>query len=340
MRSLNNFDTSLKSSRKIAILSHINPDADAYGSALALKKAIFLISPDAEVDVFVDNNGEVAELYQPLVKNAQLNPEITDIYDLAISLDSPSPARLGKYAHIFQQAKSTVNIDHHESNTLFADNNFLSLKSSSTCELLYYMLKSLKIQFDKEIATFLYCGILTDTCCLTQGVITAITYKCLEELTHYDVAYDSLRAHFFANNSKAKSKLSAIATINTLFAIDDRIGIMTIKNSDLQKSGATFEDTLGIITNVSSIKSVDFAAIIIEKEPGHFYVSMRSRGEVDVIKIAQKFNGGGNNINMAAFQFEGELGSLKSDLLNLAKEEVEIHPSSSSEMIEEAFNFE
>lgn len=328
MSLLENIRTNFKKAKNISIHAHLNPDADALGSAIALKKFIKRL-PESEVehvDIFVDMD-EIPQLYMPMLKGVTINPEPQEHYDLAISVDCASLGRLGRFQELYESAGRKFNFDHHSSNPKYGDYNFVTNRVSSTCELLYTIMRTMNEELiTKDIATMLYCGILTDTSCLTQGIVTARTYDTIKNLMNKGVDDQAIRDYFFKNSSKAKALLISKATKQTKFMENDRIAVMLIKNSDLFLNGVTYEDTLGIVDNISSIKSVDIAAVMIEKEPGYYHVSLRSRGEVNVMEIAQNLGGGGNNKNMAAFQFQGEFDDLKAMLYAELKEEIRKHP--------------
>lgn len=340
MALLTDFEEAIKNAKTISIHSHIVPDADAFGSVLSLKK--FLLSMPgnkfSDVDIFIDTD-EIAKLYVPMVNGTIINPCPKEKYELSIALDSPNILRFGRYGQIYQNAKTKINIDHHTSNENYGDINIISEKTSSTCEMLYFIFKKLNPQLiTKDIATLLFCGILTDTSCLSQGSITPNTYSTIKEIVGKEVNDQALREYFFKSFSKAKAKISAKATQTTMFFNNDKIALMLIKNSDLIDAGASFEDTLGIVDTISNIKCVDIAIVLIEKEPNSYHVSLRSRGEKDVLQIAQDLGGGGNTKNMAAFQFNGDLSDLKHSVLIKAKDEISKH-SQIEEVVVDPFNF-
>ena len=119
--------------KKIAIISHTNPDADAIASSLALKRLIKQNLENEEnrytIDVFLDTES-FDEKYKPLIGNQRINDQSVPRYDLAISLDCSNRSRLGKYDKIFKRAKDTLNLDHHETNDGFAKNNIVAHNDS------------------------------------------------------------------------------------------------------------------------------------------------------------------------------------------------------------------
>jgi phosphoesterase RecJ-like protein len=315
MSNLLDLKSLLESSKKIAIFSHTSPDADAICSSLALKNIIeaSFKNENKIIDIFIDMGDGVPALYEPIVGDNPISNRRVKQYDLAISLDCPQTNRFLKYENIFLNAKNTVNIDHHETNTNFAQHNFVVSRASSTGEILYQFAKVLNLNLTPQACKHIFTCILTDTVCLTQNNVSKLTYKVLAELSGVDFDQDEVKNHFFKNNTKAKTFLLQKALSSIRFYEDDKVAIMRITQKDMEKFEATQEDTLGIVEHANNIEGVVTAAIIIETEPQKCYVSLRGKGDIKVNEIAKAFNGGGHT-NMAAFQFVGEVKELQTEL--------------------------
>lgn len=317
MSNLLDLKTLLESSKKIAIFSHSAPDADAICSSLALKNIIEtnIGKENRKVDIFIDMGDGIPALYEPIIGNTPISERSFKKYDLAISLDCPQTNRFLKYEDIFKDAKQTINIDHHESNTNFAQLNFVVPRASSTGEILFQFAKVLNLDITLEAAKHIFTCILTDTVCLTQSNVSKLTYKVLAELSKMNFDQDEIKNHFFKNNTKAKVFLLQKALSSIRFYEDDKVAIMRITQKDMEKFEATQEDTLGIVEHANNIEGVMTAAIIIETEPQKCSVSLRGKGDIKVSEIASKEFGGGGHANMAGFQYEGEIKELQAKLV-------------------------
>lgn len=318
MSSLTDLKIKIESSKKIAIFSHTMPDADAFCSSLALKRLIEenYKHKKKKVDIFIDMEDGVPPLYQPIVGDTPINEQSFKKYDLAIALDCTQIERLAKFESLFSSAKYTINIDHHESNTNFANMNLVFPKASSTGEILYNIAKKINFETSVDVAKNVFTSIITDTVCLTQNNVLKSTYKILAEISSMPIDTEEIKNYFFKTNTKAKIFLIEKALRSIKFYEDDKIAIMRLQKKDLDKLEATYEDTLGIIEHANNIDGIMIAGIIIENEPQKFYVSLRSKGEIKVSLIAEEFGGGGHS-NMAAFQYEGEIKELTSKLSQL-----------------------
>lgn len=316
---MNKFQEAITNANKIAIFSHINPDADALCSSFALKNIIRNNFEYKFVDVFMD--GELGELYDPILRNEVINPVPYASYDLAIVLDCPNPSRIGKFEAMLKDIPQIINLDHHSTNTKFGAINYVSDKISSTCELVYLMAKNCEFELNNTIAKELYQGIITDTNCFTSLSLGRISHRVLNELLGYKFNADLIKEYYFKNNTKAKTKLLA-KTLNSIkYYKNGAVAIMEIPFEEFKRCDASFEDTLGIVDQGVNIDGVKLAAILIEKEPEKIYVSLRGKGEVAVGEIAKHFGGGGNE-TQAAFQFLGPIKDISKEFSDYVKGEV------------------
>ena len=307
----NHFSTTIENANRIAVFSHINPDADALCSSIALKNMLTKTFPDKEVDVFT--SGEIGELYSHIVNNEPINISRGN-YDLAFVLDCPNLQRCGDWESLASQIPNIINIDHHETNCKFGTFNIVSNTVSSTCELIYRIAKAQKFNIDDTDASLLYQGIITDTNNFMSQSITPFTHKAVSDLLGYNFDVDEVKDHYFNNNSKAKDRLLIRALLSLRFYNNGTFTTMKIDNESFKQLGATFDDTLGIIDNGMNISQSKVSAILIEKEPNYIHCSLRSLGDVNVGEIAQLFNGGGSK-TVAAFQINGDMKEVEQHLV-------------------------
>lgn len=326
MYSINLIKQVLTSAKTIAIIGHQNPDADSLASAVALKKGLEQIKDvigEKTIRLFSENI-EYGDLYNPIIKGEEFNIFETETYDLAISVDSPNSKRMGAYENVFNNATSTINLDHHENNENFATLNLI-YKCSSTCELVFVLLKALNIVATVEMLKMLYAGIITDTVNLTQGAIKVSSYKIVAEIAQRvgDVsALDAIKDHYLKSNTKSNIKLLEKALNSMRFYLEDRVAIMKITKEDQEDAEAQQSDTLGIVNHAINVKGVYIAILFIKKENGNYYVSLRGKNGVDVSEIAVALGGGGHD-TVSAFECSSKLAELKPELLRLCEKALE-----------------
>lgn len=305
----------VRKSGSIAIIAHRNPDADAICSVRALQSLLHskLRKMNFKIQIFFD--GEISSLCEPLLFKQKINNIKRKKYSLAFALDCATPEQMGQYKAVFDNAEVTACIDHHITNTGFAQYNHVDAESSSTCEIIYYMFKSLTKKFANEVCKLIYTGILTDTANLNHNVSDK-THKNLAELVKKDFDKEGIKKYFF-NSSKNKIKLLEKSLHSLKFYANDKIALMKITTKELQELDCGFEDTVGLVEHANNISGVIIAGVFIELTDNKYYCSLRSKGEVDVSVLAKEFNGGGHK-EMAAFQFEGDYTKIKNRLLDLA----------------------
>jgi bifunctional oligoribonuclease and PAP phosphatase NrnA len=307
MRSIFEFGHQLENNTNIVIITHTQPDADALCSAISLRKLIlsnYNPKQDKVVDLLVDAPS-LDDTFLPVVKGEIINVQSKTIYDLAIGVDCPSTSRFGKYESVFINAKDSVNIDHHITNNNFANNN-LVLVTSSTCELIYRIMKLGNKIIGDDVCKLIYAGIITDTADLTTGNVTTDTHKTIAELFARNLNYDAISEYFFKSDAVSKAFLLEKALHSLTFILDDRVAIMKLTKTDFRETDSTFTDSQGLINNAINIKGVDIAIILIKQEDNSYYCSLRGKSNVNVASIAQSFGGGGHE-NMAAFPYKGLL---------------------------------
>jgi len=219
-----------------------------------------------------------------------------------------------------------INIDHHISNTGFGDIQLIDANASSTAEIVYRLIKALNVPMDKEIATSIYTGILTDTGSFRFSNTNQAAFAISHEMTELGVEPYRVAQHVFGTYSLERIKLLNLALDSLEISKNGKLSVMTVTNAMFDFTKTHPEDVDGMINYARRIQDVKVAALIQEQRNGksksdsrrHFHVSLRSDGSVDVAAIAGAFGGGGH-ASAAGFQAETSLLKLKSDIITLAQ---------------------
>ena len=156
---LDNIKEEIQKAKKIVILTHESPDGDAVGSSLAMYNSLKQLGKD--VDLIIPEYPETFNFLEGA--NSIKTESQIEQYDLAIALDAADIKRLNGFASYFEEAKVTINIDHHGSNKMFADYNFVNPDAPACCQILILVLEFLGVNITKEIGSCLLTGIITDT---------------------------------------------------------------------------------------------------------------------------------------------------------------------------------
>ena len=169
---LDNIKEEIEKAKKIVILTHENPDGDAIGSSLAMYIALKNINK--QVDVIIPEHSKIFDF---LPGAEDIKESSQEDYDLAISVDCADIKRLNGWSNYFEDAKTTISIDHHGSNKMFADYNYVDPVSPACAQILIVVLQFLGIEITKEIGNCLLTGIITDTGGFNYPGVTSETFE-------------------------------------------------------------------------------------------------------------------------------------------------------------------
>ena len=271
---------------KLVLCPHVSPDGDALGSTLALKMA--LEKAGKKVTVMVGDDVPEAFGFLPQI-DCFVKPADGEVVeaDLLVVLDASSLDRIGKVAQAVK-AKAVANIDHHISNTQFADYLYLNTEAAATAEILCNLVEKLGITPDKDLATCLYTGIYTDCGSFRYANTTPGTMRAAAKLLEYGVRPNEI-SDALGTNTRANIEMLGKVLQTLAFYNDGKISTLEI-NSDLYDKDV---NTDNFISFARYIEGVDVAVLFKAVEPAVTRVSMRSQ-DTDVAEIALSFGGGGH----------------------------------------------
>jgi len=295
----------LKFAKSVIITSHHNPDGDAVGSAMALFHALSKSVPDVKVllpNPFPDflawiNGSEKIIIFEK--ENQQTIQKMFDIADMVICVDYNTPSRTGKMETALREAAGVkVLIDHHPEPDLdFFDYSFSETSASSTAELVYIFLEQIELagQIDLAAAESLYAGIITDTGSFSFACNSPHTYQIVAKLIETGVNAERLHRLIYDNFSEQRLRLLGYAFNDKLTVINDfRTAIICLSDDELARFSSKPGDTEGIVNYPLSIKEV-IISILITQRGDHLRLSLRSKGNFAVNRIAKDhFDGGGH----------------------------------------------
>ena len=299
----------ISGARRVICLTHKNPDGDAVGSLLGMGMMIERRFPDIEVHYF--NKDKINGMFRFLPGcNKVENSISSEEGDLYIFLDSAEPKLIGieeEYPHVFDGRFPSINIDHHPTNALFAGVNILVPDACSACEILYYLALSLDWQLSGDIATCLLTGVYTDTGGLLHSNTTVSAYRTSAALLRAGARHQEIIRAMFRTSSVNTLKLWG-KVLEGISITDEGAAVSAVKEDDFRAAGAHFAQLTGVVDYVNSVPGTRFSMILSERE-GLVKGSLRTlRDDVDVSKMAAKFNGGGHK-RAAGFSVPGKLKS-------------------------------
>lgn len=270
----------------IVIVSHVHPDGDTLGSALALYD---VLTRAGKKVTHYNTNNELPRVYDFLPGFAKTKHVLPNTFDLVVSCDCSTQDRLklpkGDY--------EIINIDHHITNRYFGQMNLVVDRFTSAGMVVYELLKANEIKISKECAICLYTAIADDTGFFLYGDMDALTFSIVSHLVKCGANPQEI-----ASKVKRREPLSKIRLYGYMlnhFDLHENGTIATIifDKAALESTGAKRHDTKNIINMLRSIVNVTSAIMILEEKEGGYKVSLRSK-DINVSQIALEYQGGGH----------------------------------------------
>ncbi|HHD56362.1 MAG TPA: bifunctional oligoribonuclease/PAP phosphatase NrnA [Desulfobulbaceae bacterium] len=295
-------------SEKFILVTHIKPDGDALGSLLGL--ADVLRSMGKRVLCYLEE--EVPELYRFLPGATLIETSLTAVRNfqrtvcgeiVVIALDCGDMNRLGKSGPLLRDIHPFSVIDHHKGNGGFGDVNWIEPHRSSTGEMIVDLVEELGVGLSPRAATCLYTALVTDTGSFRYASTSSHTYRVAARLVECGAEPGKINEQLY-DNYPLKRLLLMQQVLGTLrmFA-DDRIGVICVRRSMLEQTGASLADTENFINLPRAVNTVQVAVFFKEGED-MISVSLRSRGDCDVSIVAARFGGGGHAL-ASGFRVDG-----------------------------------
>lgn len=303
--------------QRFLITSHVRLDGDALGSELAL----FLMLSDLGKKAVVYNQDDTPKHYSFLPGAKKIVHELGDIkqYNAVFVLDCSELERVGDKAAEIAKISKIINIDHHFSNGGFSRLKILDAEASSTGELLFRLFKHMHCNITQDICTNLYAAILTDTGGFRYSNTRKDTLWIAGNLVENGADPQWISENIYESDSPAKLKLLAKVLETLSLDLKNKVGSLVVTQKALLNTGASMEHTEGLVDIPRTVKEISISILYTEMADNHFKLSLRSKGNVNVEKIAKKFGGGGH-INASACKIKGDIDTVKLQILKVIKE--------------------
>jgi phosphoesterase RecJ-like protein len=314
----------LENSASLFLATHVNPDGDALGALLAMGRA--LQSSGRRVCMY--NESPIPAVYRFLPGIDQIEREVPSpfIFDTVVVLDCGALDRVGSAAAEIRGCARIINIDHHVTNTGFGHHQLIDPEACSSTEIVYRLLKQMKLTIDSAVAVSIYTGILTDTGSFRFANTNSQAFDICAEMVGCGVDPYVVAQHVYGTYSLGRIKLLNMALDSIEISPNGKLSLMTLTRSMFDETETQPEDVDGMINYAKRIEDVQIAALIMENANGHgspakghkrYHVSLRSDGSVDVARIAAAFGGGGH-FNAAGFGVDASLMELKGLIYTIA----------------------
>ena len=295
------------------VATHINPEGDALGSSLALSMALESIGKQTTLY----DKDHVPEFYHYLPGHQKFTHAASLQTTLSlplILLDCNTLERAGLEGLNFRY--SAV-IDHHGTENEFGDIRWVEPEAAATGVMIFYLIKELGLKITREIAINLYSAIAIDTGTFRYSSTTAKVLRVAAELIEAGANPAYISQSLYEAWSEERFTLLIMA-LNTL-EIRDRVAITFVSREMFKKTGTVPEDTENFSSLPRIMKDIKISAFFREIDDNYWKVSLRSRGDINVARIATLFEGGGHK-NAAGYKIKGSLESAKESLLKTIPE--------------------
>ena len=306
------FKRLLAKHRAVTILSHVNPDPDAIGTALGIYH--WLKEQGKRVEI-ANATVDIPRNLDFLSGFSKIKIKIDFDDSLVIACDSGSIDRLG----FDLSGRVIVNLDHHPTNTQYGTLNIVDPEAVASSEIAWHLLSPLR-EISQESATAFYAALISDTRNFTTGNMHQGVFDLAGKLVSRGVNIPEVTRQMLHRRSLASLRILGAAIDSLELVRDAQVAFMTIRRDDRLRWGARGSDLDGIVDYGRSLVTVQIAVMLVERK-NDIKVSLRSKG-ADVVRIARHFGGGGHRA-AAGFEVQGmELEALREAILNVMEEDV------------------
>lgn len=281
----------LDAAKKIAVFCHVRPDGDALGSGLALCLALKQRGKTAVM--CCEDKVPAKFAFLPVLSQVLTQLPKND-YDTYVCVDCADGTRAGSFSAKFNAFGGvTINFDHHVSNDGYAKLNYVVV-CPATCQIMTEFLTYAGYEITKDIADLLMLGLITDSGTFTHCDVEPATFLAAALLKEKGADVNYIDYNLNGRQSKQRAILFGKVMSNIRFALNEKLAIITVTNEMLATVGGDMSVTEGFVDFPMTIDGVEVAASLLENKKGHYKISLRSKGKVNVNTVAGTFGGGGH----------------------------------------------
>jgi phosphoesterase RecJ-like protein len=282
----------LDNAKTICIVGHVRPDGDCVGSQIGLAMAL----ENAGKTVTVWNEDVLPDKLRFLDPDRRFNRPVDGRkFDVVVATDCASFERLGKVANHIGDRGLLINIDHHASNTKYGDINWVSPREPSSGELIYDLCGWAGWKITQPMADCLFTAVSTDTGSFQYPVTTPETLETAAHLVERGADLGKICQEVYQSFPLTRVRLLRHVYNKFRLTHDAKTAYFWLKRADYARTGASTEESEGLIDHIRAIEGVVVAIVFEEMEPGMTRISFRSKNDkVNVNEIASLFGGGGH----------------------------------------------
>lgn len=296
---------------KVLIFPHVQMDGDSLGSSVALCIALRSAGKEAYILINEEIPLNLGFLNDDYCTN---DIDILQTPDVCLAVDCSDLTRIESREDTFFRGEVTVCIDHHITSVPFAKVHLVNPKAAATGEIVYHLLRKMGIRMNAQIAEALFAAIATDTGNFLYSNTSQDTHYIIASLYETGMDHNKVAVEIYQKSRPEKVRLVTRVLSTMEFFANGMGNIAYISQDDLRETGATMDESEGIVEQMRNINGVEISAILKE-ENGRIKVGMRSKTKGDVASIAASFGGGGHK-KAAGFTIEATLDQAKAKLVD------------------------
>lgn len=297
----------------ILIICHKNPDGDTLGTAGALQHGLNALQKRASVIC----SDEIPARYDYLgltLFDGSYQPQYV------VAVDIAGPQLFGDATYSYA-SRCDLCIDHHPSNTAYADALLLDAGAAACCEVMLRVLEEMHVEITPRIADCLYTGVSTDTGCFKFTNTTPETHRAAARLMELGANVIWLNQMLFESKSRSRLEIERLALSTLEYHFEDRCALIYITREMIETTGADGTDLEGITSVPRAIEGVDVGVTMRQQPGGSYKVSVRTTQGYDASAICARLGGGGHR-QAAGCEIFGELGNAKAAVLAEVEKEL------------------
>lgn len=302
---LNEVAKALLEAKRIAIISHKNPDGDTLGSQLALGGAL----KELGKDVVLYNKDKVASKFNFIAGVDQVAQyhDGMELPETVVFVDCAEPQLAGfTVEDDVLMGKTIINIDHHASNKHYGKWNYVVSTAGANCQNIYHVIGAIGGTITKEIATALYTGLSTDTGNFMFDNVSSETLRIAADLKDIGANTDAVRLKLYESSSKKKIEMLKYILNNLHISADGQYAWSSISHQMIEELQPESTDIDGLINTIKDIEGVEIAILFRGVEANRTKASLRSKVWADVNQIAGMFGGGGH-VRASGVSIDGDV---------------------------------
>jgi len=285
----------IEKSRRLLVVSHIDPDGDALGTQLAFGAYL----TDCGKEVVLVRDSDIPQKYAFLpgidrIRNTSTLPSDIEI-DTAVVLECPKATRIGSAADFLCDDVTVINIDHHPDGDALGDVNWVDTEASSVGEMVFEYFDFVGYRINQKVAEQLYTAILTDTGRFRYSSTSRRTMEIAGRLIEAGASSKDICDNIYYCLPPSTMSLTGKVLAGIEFHHDDRLCLLTLTKQMLKEAGATPDESDGLVEFTLFSRSVQVGALLKEIDSKNTKVSLRSVAGIDVSAVAALFGGGGHH---------------------------------------------